>query len=179
MVCGAAEICVSWGRQLLPALPDFGPEHPNSHLRDDSPPPTITEHFATTCGSSRAVPAGSAGWLSSALTEQPPGELLAAHGAAVRPGTCARVSLMPWAHLLQKGARWGERASRRRRLRSWRAPSAGCMPLRAVSWARAAPTAEASALDRCLKSGVPRRSHPCHMRRIGPVQHPKGHMAVL
>ena len=42
MVCGAAEICVSWGRQPLPALPDFGPEHPNSRLRDDSCPPTIS-----------------------------------------------------------------------------------------------------------------------------------------
>ena len=40
MVCGAAEICVSWGRQLLPALPDFGLEHPNSRLRDTSFPPS-------------------------------------------------------------------------------------------------------------------------------------------
>ena len=110
MVCGAAEICVSWGRQLLSALPDFGPEHPNSRLRDTSCPPIITEHFATTGGGSGAVPAGSAGWLPSALVEQPPGELLAAHGATVRPGTCARVSMMPWAHLPQKMARWGERA---------------------------------------------------------------------
>ena len=31
MVCGAAEICVSWGRQLLPALPDFGPEQVVGH----------------------------------------------------------------------------------------------------------------------------------------------------
>ena len=57
MVCGAAEICVSWGRQLLPALPDFGPEHPNSRLRDTSCPPIITEHFATIssgCGGARA-----------------------------------------------------------------------------------------------------------------------------
>ena len=86
---------VSWGRQLLPALPDFGPEHPNSRLRDTSCTHIITEHFATTGGGSGAVPAGSAGWLSSALAEQPSGELLAAHGAALRPGTCARVSPMP------------------------------------------------------------------------------------
>ena len=79
MVCGAAEICVSWGRQLLPALPDFGPEHPDTRLRDTSCPPIITEHFATSGGGSGAIPAGSAGWLSSALAEQPPGELLAAH----------------------------------------------------------------------------------------------------
>ena len=47
MVCSTAEICVSWGRQLLPALPDFGPEHPNSRLRETSCRPIITEHFAT------------------------------------------------------------------------------------------------------------------------------------
>ena len=46
MVCGAAEICVSWGRQLLPALPDFGPERPISRLDDTNCPPVITEHFA-------------------------------------------------------------------------------------------------------------------------------------
>ena len=72
--------------------------------------------------------------------------------------------MMPWAHLPQKMARWGERAGRRRQPRSRRAPRAGCRPLRAVPWAQTAPTAQASALDRGLKSPVPRRTHPCHLR---------------
>ena len=97
MVCGAAEICVSWGRQLLPALPDFGPEHPNSRLRDTSCPPIVTEHFATIssgCGGARAR---SAVMMSSMLAEQPPGELSASLTAFTRIFTLARAYLMKWA----------------------------------------------------------------------------------
>ena len=102
MVCGAAEICVSWGRQLLPALPDFGPEHPNSRLRDTSCPPIITEHFATIssgCGGARAR---SAVVTSSALAEQPPGELPVAIGAAPRIGTPTEAPAMQWDQFLRK-----------------------------------------------------------------------------
>ena len=52
MVCGAAEIRASWGRQLLPALPDFGPGRPRSRLADTRCTPIITEHFATIGGGS-------------------------------------------------------------------------------------------------------------------------------
>ena len=102
MVCGAAEICVSWGRQLLPALPDFGPEHPNSRLRDTSCPPIITEHFATIssgCGGARTR---SAVVMSSALAEQPPGELPVMLGAAPRLGALIEVPAMQWGQFLRK-----------------------------------------------------------------------------
>ena len=186
MARAARDFRVCWGRQLLPALPDFGPEHPNSRLRDTSCPPIITEHFATTGGGSGAVPAGSAGWLSSALAEQPSGELLAAHGAALRPGTCARVSPMPWAHLPQKKARWGERAGRRRRPRSRQALSAGCRPLLGASCSQrcqisvlstqtavcATPVAPPSSLSTLRpfgsgSLGAHADSAPCTVQRVG------------
>ena len=102
MVCGAAEICVSWGRQLLPALPDFGPEHPNSRLRDTSCPPIITEHFATISSGCRGSRARSAVVTASVLLELPPGELSASLTAVTRLCTLARASLMKWAQLPQK-----------------------------------------------------------------------------
>ena len=57
MARAARDFRVCWGRHLLPALPDFGPERPSSRLDDTWCPPIITEHFATIssgCGGARA-----------------------------------------------------------------------------------------------------------------------------
>ena len=56
------------------------------------------------------------------------------------------------------------------RPRSWRAPSAGCGPLRAVSWAQTALAAPVGALNRGSEKPLRRRSHPCQLRRRGPVR---------
>ena len=101
------EFRVCWGRHLLPAQPDFGPGRPSSRLDDTWCPPTITEHFATIsscCGGARTR---SAVVMSSALAEQPPGELLAAHGAAVRPWkTCRRLFEAAGPIPAKGGTRW-------------------------------------------------------------------------
>ena len=102
MVCGAAEIYVSWGRQLLPALPDFGPEHPNSRLRETSCRPIITEHFATISSGCGGASTGSAVVTSSLLAEQPPGELPVTLGAALRLGALTEAPAMQWGQFLRK-----------------------------------------------------------------------------
>ena len=57
MARAAREFRVCWGRHLLPALSDFGPERPSSRLDDTWCPPIITEHFATIgSGSGALVP---------------------------------------------------------------------------------------------------------------------------
>ena len=93
MARAARDFRVCWGRHLLPALPDFGPERPSSRLDDTWCPPIITEHFATIssgCGGARAR---SAVVTSSALLELPPGELPAPLTAATRLCTLARASV--------------------------------------------------------------------------------------
>jgi hypothetical protein len=101
-------------------------------------------------------------------------------------GTCARVSPMPWAHLPQKKARWGERAGRRRRPRSRQAPSAGCRPLLGASCSQrcqisvlstqtavcATPVAPPSSLSTLRpfgsgSLGAHADSAPCTVQRVG------------
>ena len=164
MVCGAAEICVSWGRQLLPALPDFGPEHPNSRLRDTSCPPIITEHFATSGGGSRAIPAGSAGWLparwpsshqeSSWRRMEPPCAL----------GRRAEDSSRQRDQFLRRGARGGESVGRTGRPRSCRVLSHLMGRVRAVSLAQAPPNGPTRDIDKRAEHQLPSRTHQCHLR---------------
>ena len=102
MARAAREFRVCWGRHLLPALPDFGPWRPSGRLDDIWCPPTITEHFATIssgCGGARTR---SAVVMSSALAEQPPGELPVAIGAAPRIGTPTEAPAMQWDQFLRK-----------------------------------------------------------------------------
>ena len=102
MARAAREFRVCWGRHLLPALPDFGPGRPSSRLDDTWCPPIITEHFATIsscCGGARTR---SAVVMSSALAEQPPGELPVAIGAAPRLGTLTEAPAMQWDQFLRK-----------------------------------------------------------------------------
>ena len=102
MARAARDFRVCWGRHLLPALPDFGPERPSSRLDDTWCPPIITEHFATIssgCGGARAR---SAVVTSSALAEQPPGELPVMLGAAPRLGALIEVPAMQWGQFLRK-----------------------------------------------------------------------------
>ena len=109
MARAARDFRVCWGRHLLPALPDFGPERPSSRLDDTWCPPIITEHFATIssgCGGARAR---SAVVTSSALLELPPGELSASLTAVTRLCTLARASLVKWAQLPHKKGRGGVR----------------------------------------------------------------------
>ena len=102
MARAAREFRVCWGRHLLPALPDFGPGRPSSRLDDTWCPPTITEHFATIssgCGGARTR---TAVVMSSALAEQPPGELPVTIGAAPRLGTLTEAPAMQWDQFLRK-----------------------------------------------------------------------------
>jgi len=164
MVCGAAEIYVSWGRQLLPALPDFGPEHPNICLRDISCPPIITEHFATSGGGSRAIPAGSAGWLparwpsshqeSSWRRMEPPCAL----------GRRAEDSSRQRDQFLRRGARGGESVGRTGRPRSCRVLSHLMGRVRAVSLAQAPPNGPTRDIDKRAEHQLPSRTHQCHLR---------------
>ena len=119
MICGAAEIRASLGRQLLPALPYFRHGRPSSRLDDTWYPPIITEHFATIGSGSGGAPTDLAGARPTALAEQPPGELSAALGAAPRLGMLDRTPPLQWEHFLRRSARWGEGAGRRRRPGSW------------------------------------------------------------
>ena len=86
MVCCAAEICVSWGRQLLPALPDFGPERPNSRLDDTNFPPSSLSTLPTIGSDHGDAPADSTSSCPAQLQlvfQQPSRVLLAAPGAQV------------------------------------------------------------------------------------------------
>ena len=78
------------------------PGRPSSRLDDTWCPPIITEHFATIssgCGGARTR---SAVVMSSALAEQPPGELPVTLGAAPRLGTLTEAPAMQWDQFLRK-----------------------------------------------------------------------------
>ena len=90
------------GRQLLPALPDFGPGRPASHCGDTSCPPIITEHFAIIGSGCGGVHARSVVVESSALTKQQLGELPVTIGAAPRLGTLTEAPAMQWDQFLRK-----------------------------------------------------------------------------
>ena len=102
MARAARDFRVCWGRRLLPALSDFGTGRPSSRLDDTWRPPIITEHFSTIssgCGGARAR---SDVVTSSALAEQPPGELPVTIGAAPRLGTLTEAPAMQWDQFLRK-----------------------------------------------------------------------------
>ena len=125
MVCGAAEICVSWGRQLLPALPDFGPERPISRLDDTNCPPSSLSTLPTIGSDHGDAPADSTSSCPAQLQlvfQQPSRVLLAALGATACPGISYISPPMPGAQNAHRGPDWpppgATRASHSPQLRS-------------------------------------------------------------
>ena len=161
MARAAREFRVCWGRHLLPALSDFGPERPSSRLDDTWRPPIITEHFSTISSGCGGACADLATACASALARQPPGALPAALGAISRLGRLAEDSARQRDQFLRRGH---ESIGRTRLPRSCRARSRLMGHVWAVSQAQEPPTGPTRAINRRAEHQLPSRTHQCHLR---------------